>query len=78
MGKVNSNITGQVWKNKNHFPDSGRPRNLDLMRTRAVSNVWECRDFHIYIESLNIIKVIQSSTNVSQKLLQLVLMLLSN
>ena len=46
MGKVNLLSTGKVWENTETSHILHYSPDLELMRTNAIPNVWECINFH--------------------------------
>ena len=46
MGKVNLHNTGKVWENTEISHILRHLSDLELMRTHAIPNVWECTNSH--------------------------------
>ena len=46
MGKVNLHSTGKVWENTDISHILYYHTDLELMRTHAIPNVWECINSH--------------------------------
>ena len=46
MGKVNLHSTGKVWENTDISHILYYRTDLELMRTHAIPNVWECTNSH--------------------------------
>ena len=46
MGKVNLHSTGKVWENMEISHILHNLADLELMKTHAICNVWECTNSH--------------------------------
>ena len=46
MGKVNLHNTGKVWENMEISHMLHNLADLELMKTHAICNVWECTNSH--------------------------------